>query len=167
MTAPLTRDERARRLAVLAVISDWVKKEDQRLRGEMAAELVPGDRQSALLDPANKDTLLGFVTLVKGRQSWRVTDESALLDWVKRNAPTEVVTVQSVRPSFVTALINECKTHGGWISPEGELMHPDGLETSIGTPYIQVKATAEADGLVADALRGGRLQLMPGTEAGE
>jgi hypothetical protein len=41
----------------------------------------------------------------------------------------------------------------------------DGVEVTTGAPILTVKATAEADGLVADALASRRLELGPGVSA--
>jgi hypothetical protein len=163
MTAPqLTAHERTARLLALRVLKDWIAVEDRRLRDEMCAELVVGERYSGLLDPADKESLLGFVQLTKARESWSVTDPDALLEWVEQVAPTEVVTTRQVRPAFIAAVLADCKSHGAWISPDGELLAPDGVEVRTGSPTLMVKPTAEADYLVADALAARRLELGPG-----
>lgn len=152
----MTAREQAARLVTLRVVKDWVAAEERDLRTAVAGTLVVGERVPALLGP---ESLLGFVQKVKGREAWTVTDSEALLDWTKRHAATEVVVTQSVRPSFVTAVLNECKTHGGWISPDGELLVPDGVELRTAEPTITVKPTAEADGLIREALASRRIAL--------
>ena len=41
----------------------------------------------------------------KPRTSARVTDESALLEWCKTNAPEQVETTERVRPAYRDALL--------------------------------------------------------------
>jgi hypothetical protein len=154
--------DRATRLLALRVLKDWIAVEDRKLRDEMCAELVVGERYSGLLDPADKETLLGFVQLTKARESATVTDSDALLAWVEAHCPGEVVTTRSVRPAFVTALLASVKADGGWIDPgTSELLEVDGIAVRTGSPTLTVKPTAEADGLVSEALAARRLRLMP------
>lgn len=157
----LTQRERATRLLALRVLSDWIKAEDRKLRDESVAELVVGERVSGLLDPADEKTLLGFVQLTKARETAAVVDGDALLAWVEAHAPTEVVTTRSVRPAFVQALLAAVKADGGFVTGDGELLEVDGVEVRCGSPTLTVKPTAEADGLVRDALADRRLQLGP------
>lgn len=158
----LTAHDRATRLLALRVLKDWIAAEDRRLREEMCAELVVGERYSGLLDPADRESLLGFVQLTKARETAAVTDQAALLAWVEEHCPGEVITTRSVRPAFVTALLGSVKADGGWIDPgTSELLEVDGIEVRTGTPTLTVKPTAEADQLVAEALAARRLRLMP------
>lgn len=162
-TVQLTAHDRATRLLALRVLKDWIALEDRKLRDEMCAELVVGERYSGLLDPADKETLLGFVQLTKARESATVTDQAALLAWVEEHCPGEVVTTKAVRPAFVTALLASVKADGGWIDADtSELLEVAGVEVRVGSPTLTVKPTAEADGLVADALAARSLRLMPG-----
>lgn len=163
MSAPaLTAHDRSARLLALRVLSDWVKAEDRRLRDEVCAELVVGERVPGLLDPADKETLLGFVQLTKGRESASVTDPAALLAWVEEHCPGEVVTTKAVRPAFVQALLASVKADGGWVHPAtSELLEVDGVEVRTAAPTLTVKPTAEADALVSEALASRRLALGP------
>lgn len=169
MTAPLTSRDRATRLLALRVAKDWIAAEERQLRDDTAAELTVGERVPGLLDPANKDTLLGFVQLTKGRESVAVTDKDAFMEWVAEHAPGEIVTVparEDVRASFVAAITAAVKRDGGWPDPTtGEIVTVDGVESVVGAPTLMVKPTAEADALVADALASRRLQLTPGGAA--
>lgn len=158
----LTAHDRATRLLALRVLRDWIAAEDRRLRDEMCAELVVGERYSGLLDPADRESLLGFVQLTKARESAMVVDSDALLAWVEAHCPGEVVTTRSVRPAFVQTLLGSVKADGGWADPEsGELLEVDGIAVRTGSPTLTVKPTAEADALVSEALAARRLRLMP------
>lgn len=161
MTAP--RDLATRLLAV-KVVKEWLAKEERELRDGLAAGLMVGERVPGALDPADEDTLLGFVQLTKGRESVSVTDREAFTEWVAEHCPSEIVAVparEDVRASFVAAVTDAVKKHGGWISPDGELVPVDGVECTHGAPILTVKATAEADVLVRDAIASRRLALEP------
>lgn len=159
MTAPaLSQREIAQRLLALRVVMDRIKAEDARLRKIAKEQMRSGDRVTGYLDESADP--LGFVTLSKPVETPTIVDERAFTEWVKALAPTEIVT--SVRESFTKVLLEEVKSHGGWISPDGELLAVEGVEVVKSSPRLSVLPTAEADQLIADALSAGRLQLMPG-----
>ena len=164
MTAvELSQREIAQRLLALRVVMDRIKVEDRRLRELAAASLKTGERVGGYLDEDDEETKLGFVQVRKGSARASVVDEAAFLEWVRAVAPGEIVTRESVRESFTRAVLEDVKAHGGWIShADGELHDPDGVSVSVGAPTLAVSPLAEADALIADALAGGRLQLMPG-----
>ena len=162
MTAPLTDREVATRLLAIAVLEKRIATEKAALKAAASAELIVGERVSGYLDPADRQgTALGHVQLTKARESWSVTDPQTLLDWAQTNAPGEIETktVTTVRPAFIAALLAACKTDGGWVSPDGELLEVDGVECRTGSPILTVKPNDEADALVAAALIEGRLQI--------
>jgi hypothetical protein len=163
MTAPTSRDV-ATRLIALKVVKDWLAKEERELRDDLASGLMVGERVPGALDPTDPETLLGFCQLTKARESVSVTDRDAFLAWVAEHAPDEIVTIparEDVRTSFVAAVTAAVKKDGGWVTPDGELIPVDGVEVTTGAPILTVKATAEADGLVKDAIASRRLELGP------
>lgn len=163
MTAPVLTDrEIATRLLALRVLSDRIKVEDRKLREQASGSLMVGERVSGAIDPTDKETLLGFVQLTKPRETVGVSDSAAFLEWAKAAAPGEIVTTETVRSSFVASVLADVKSHGGWISPDGELLTPDGVQVTVGSPILTVKPTAEADALVAEAIRTRRLELPGG-----
>lgn len=52
------------------------------------------------------DTPFGNITVARSASKPYVKDPAMLLAYVQHNHPTEVVTVPTVRPSFITALLN-------------------------------------------------------------
>lgn len=86
--------------------------------GGVAAELPDGTR-------------IGSVKRSKPRLSPVVTDEHALLEWVRANRPEELV--ESVNPTFVDYLKGQAKTHGEPVyAPTGEIV--PGIELREGAP---------------------------------
>jgi hypothetical protein len=151
----------ATRLLALKVAADWIAAETKRLRESLSAELMVGERVPGALDHDDKDTLLGFVQLTKGRQTVSITDPDAFLAWVEAVAPTEVITTRAVRSSFAAAVLADVRSLGGWVSPDGELLMPDGLVERMGEPVLTTKVRAEADALVREAIASRRLELGP------
>lgn len=98
------------------------------------------------------DHILCKASWVKGRQSIRIKDEQALLDWVTNHHPTEVV--YSVNPAFVKTF----KAVGGMvIDSNGEPV--PGMTVVEGDPYITVKGNDETPFLVAQLFSTGALSL--------
>lgn len=86
-----------------------------------------------------------------------VLDERALLAWVKRNRPDEVITTESVRESYVRALIANAKSQ-----PERKPIDPGtgAIVPGIGVPEgatggrLTVRPTPEARMRVSELIQG-------------
>lgn len=99
-----------------------------RVRGVVTDNLSPGERVNATLPDG---TVIGTVTIGKPAEAARVTDERALLDWVKSNRPDEIV--ESVRTSYVDQLKRDAKVHGYPVDKStGEII--PGVELVEGSP---------------------------------
>lgn len=151
----MTARDIARDLAVLKVLSERLK-EARALLEKQARELMePVDRMAVKMD----GELVGTVTVVNGRRSARVVDDAALLRWAREHHPSEVHTVESVRPAFVTAVLDAAKQAGESVDPiNGELGVP-GVVVTTGDPYPMIRLTADADAVVSVAWQAGRLPL--------
>lgn len=144
----------ARDLAVLKVLSERLREARVLLEKQARELMEPVDRLVVRVD----DEVVGAVTVVNGRRTARVVDAAALLAWVKDNRPTEVQTVESVRSSYVTAVLSAAKDLGVAVdSITGELV--PGIEVTVGDPYPMIRLTADADAVVSLAWQAGRLQL--------
>jgi hypothetical protein len=97
------------------------------------------------------DQVLCKASWTKGRQKVVVTDEAALLEWVKQNHPTEIV--ESVNPAFMRTF----GTVGDQVHWQGEPV--DFMEVQRGDDYITVKSNDETPFLVAQLFSGGGLSL--------
>lgn len=142
----------ARDLAVLKVLGERVRDARTALEQEARGVMEPGDRMAVKV----ADELLAQVTLVNGRRTARVDDPDALLDWVKANHPTEVQTVESVRPAFLAMLLDIAKDAGFGVHPDTGDVVP-GIAVGRGEPYPQVRLSADAEALVAVEWQAGRL----------
>jgi hypothetical protein len=114
--------------------------------------MLQGERKAAVVD----GEVLGHVTLAKGRRTARVANEDALLAYVKAHHPTEVETVESVRPAFLKSLLDDAVKKGAHLDSDGVVI--DGLiEIVDGQPYPMSKLTDDADIVIAGLLRRGAL----------
>lgn len=138
----------AQRLAALTVVDGIVKVQKATARAALLAALVEqGIERVRVQLPGG--TPLATVGLTAGRRAVRVVDERAFLDWVRLNAPTEIV--EQVRGSYRAALL---KT----IEATGEI--PDGVELSEGAPYPTVRLADGATAAVIEALRSGVVDVL-------
>lgn len=99
--------------------------------------------------------ILAKATMVKGRTTMVVTDPIALLEWVKKNHPTE--TVESVNPAFMSLIEKRAKELGQPVDWDGALI--PGLEMRQGDPYVSVKKQPDATEMVAQLFKSGQLSL--------
>jgi len=91
-------------------------------------------------------------TMTKGREKIVVTDERALLAWVKKDHPTEVI--ESVNSAYIKSLEIY---NGSAIDKQGVVV--PGVEVCDGDPYVSVRRAPEAAFVVAQLLSGGLLSL--------
>jgi hypothetical protein len=81
---------------------------------------------------------LGTWSLPVSKETAYVADETEFLDWLKRFHPTEVETLERIRPAFLSRLLPECSGEDGgvvWMR-EGALvpglaMRPGGVPQSL------------------------------------
>lgn len=143
-----------------AVVGKWLSDEVRALvqasRDVVEPALEPGERVTAQLPDG---TVIGSVTRGKPAESATVTDERALLAWVKEHAPSELVT--SVNPAFVELLKKRCKTAGYAHDDRGEIV--PGIELRTGSasyrPTVAPEAVPTLRSRLADLVAGGLLEL--------
>lgn len=132
----------------------WLKDRIKDWEGEAKRELglLPGERKAAVVD----GTVLGHVTMAKGRKTARVANEAAVLAWVKAHHPSEVEVTEQVRPAFLKALLDDAAKKGAFIDSDGVVI--DGLITVVeGEPYPMSKLADDADISIAGLLGRGAL----------
>lgn len=154
--------EAASRAAVWGVIATAAKARADEAKAELAA-LEVGDTIGARVTwrpPGSNVTiaqLVGKATKTKGRAKLVVTDDAALLAWVARNHPSEVV--RSVNPAYLKSVEARAKELGvgAVIDSQGDVI--PGLELVEGEPYVTVRKEKDAEQVVADLLSGGQVTL--------
>ena len=137
----------------LRVLGDRVKARSDDVKAQLAASLDPGDRKVAALDDATK---VGVVSFANGRTSARVTDERALLRWVRDNRPDEIVDM--IRGSFLSWLLEDARKRGAAVDANGEVI--PGVTVTASEPYVSVKPLPEGIPALVDAIRAGQLLAL-------
>ena len=139
------------RAAILKLLADRVNKAFRDAKDEVAQVLGPEGRKNAVLE-GNK------IASVSVTKSGRVTvsSEALLTNWVRDNYPTEIETVERVRPAFLEQIRKATEEAGEPCSPLGDLDVP-GL--TIGDPYPTVRKTPGSDELVEKLWKEGRLSV--------
>lgn len=135
----------AGRALVAKVLSDLIGREVKEVRKALEPALLPGDKTKAVLPDG---TVVGEVLYTEQPVSVVVTDEKALMEYVRRNRPDEVLTREYIRESYLNHLKEMAReqlvedTHGGYvIDAQGEEV--PGLDLDYGSPrYTPKPSTA-------------------------
>lgn len=160
-----TREERlaAGRQVFVRVVLDDAKACDVDARDRVEPLLAPGEAIAAELPDGAR---IGSVKRNKPARYPKVVDEMALLDWVRRNRPDELIEI--VRPSFVEALKVSCREHGLPVDKTSGEVIP-GIELVEGAaayrPVVDEAARPMLRAKLAELIAGGLLEL-PSAEEG-
>lgn len=135
--------ELARKYAVLRALKDRVRDVEQEISTEFLSALDIGDVKAASLDDG---TLLGKITKAHGKRTPTVTDEAALIEWVRRTHPSEIV--ETVRPAYRSRLLASAGRHGDAVDETtGEIV--PGIELRVGDPYVSFRSQPGLSEIVA------------------
>jgi hypothetical protein len=140
----------AARAVVFQVIEQAAKARKDDAKAELS-QLEPGDTVAGKWDGQT----LGKATKTAGRTKLVVTDEAALLAWLQKHHPTEIVV--SPNQAYLKALESTARNVGAVIDSLGEIV--PGVELTHGDPYISVRKEPDAPFLVAQLLSNGRIAL--------
>jgi hypothetical protein len=165
----VTRRDHAAAAIVAKVLADEAAKVVKAARQLVEPELEPGEAITAVLPDG---TRVGKVKLTEPSQSVRVTDENAVLEFVRRSYPDEVVTTEHVRESFRAWLLDVAKTQLTAPNSDGHVVLGDGevvpgIELVSGTPSYRPEPSAEGRAHITTRLRevlGSELPALPGGE---
>lgn|GEM_PF-2068073 len=95
------------------------------------AMLKVGSERQRVTDAADND--MGTLTIGAPHWDAQVTNEAALLEWVTRNRPSEIV--QMVRPAYINALKAQAEANAR--DPEGPGPYPIDRDTGARIPGIE------------------------------
>lgn len=127
-------DELAIRLLLLSSLEGAVAESFSRAKELLAGRMTLGDMKR----PQIAGRAAGSVTYANGSTYVTVTDPAALTAWVEEHYTTELELVTSVRPAFLTAILEATKAAGEPCAPDGTLGVP-GLSVRSGAPRIVVR----------------------------
>lgn len=140
-------------VATLALVK-WLKDRLKEWEADAKANLglLASERKAAVVG----GQVIGHITLTKGRRTAKVANDTALLAYVKSHHPTEVETVEQVRPAFLKHLLDDAVKKGAFVDADGVVI--DGLIDVVdGEPYPISKLTEDADITIAGLLGKGLL----------
>lgn len=135
------------RAGVWAVIEARAKAMKDQAKAELA-QLEPGDTVAGKWHGQT----VAKATMTTGRSKVEVTDTQALLDWVKREHPTEVV--EAVNPAYVKSL----EIYNGHVIDKQGVVVP-GVQVVQGDPSITVRKADGAEEIIAELFRTGSVAL--------
>ncbi|HVK34058.1 MAG TPA: hypothetical protein VM428_00215 [Microlunatus sp.] len=157
----------ATRVAILDTlakhITDQLKAAKAELETGLRAAKAETGTKTIAVDLAGTD--IGKATLVQKGPAATVTDDKALLAWVREVAPTEISTrlVTEVRPSWLAVLKKQIEATGSteWADPETGVIHDvPGISLVGRAAYTQVTIPADGKTAIAEAWRSGALTTM-------
>lgn len=138
----------ALRAGVFQVVEREAKAAKDAARAELMTTLPFGDSVAGRVG----DKILAKASWSKGSKKIVVTDEQALLAWVKECHPTEIV--ESVNPAYVKSLK---AVDGVVIDADG--LPVDGMAVKVGDPSLSVRSESNALELVQQLISDGRVTL--------
>jgi hypothetical protein len=143
------------------VVQNDVKAVFDETRAALEPRLDADESVAALLPDG---TRIGSVKRSKAKRTPVVTDEAAVLAWVRENRPEEIV--ESVRPAFVEYLKGQARKHGEAVyEATGEIV--PGVEMREGAPSYLPQPDPAMVPVIRQKLAeliGGGLLALPGAE---
>jgi hypothetical protein len=130
----ISTNDLAVKLAVLRALKSRIRDIELQVSEHFLSTMDVGDAKAAALPDG---TRLGKVTKAAGKSTPQVVDESAFLNWVEQNHPSEIQS--SVRPAFRDKILGTVKAHGRAVDwTTGEVV--PGIELRQGDPYISFRS---------------------------
>lgn len=168
--------DQATRVAILDTLSKTIANELKAAKADLETGLrtakAETGTQTIAVDLNGAD--IGKATLVQNKPAATVTDETALLAWVRTVAPTEITTrlVTEIRPAWLTQLKKQIDAVGTpeWADPETGVIHDvPGIELICRAAYTRLTIPDEGKQAIGNAWRSGQLTsvVMPELASGE
>jgi len=148
--------ESALRVATLRALADKVKEASDRAREAMRAELeeTGAEKSTAYLPDGTKAATVSYVA---GKRTARVTDERALLAWVRKNRPQELE--GQIRPAYLSVLLDSAAKRGVCVDEAtGEVI--PGVEAANGQPFVSCRFDSGGRDAIAAAWQAGELDAV-------
>lgn len=150
----------ATRVAALDTLKRRVSEELDAARLELQAQLTAAkdDTGTEQIGFGLDGVDIGKATLVQPDDAVVVTDEDALLAWVRTVAPTEITSrvVTEIRPAWRAMLLKQLSSSGQlvWADVEtGEIHEVPGVELQAKPAHVRVTVPAAGKVVLAEAWR--------------
>lgn len=139
-------------LVACKVMADRIKQFSGEGRATAAQVMEPGERIVAKLG----GEVVGNVQIIAGRTTSHVTDDPALLAWVRANRPEEIR--ETISPLLRAQILGDAASAGQAIDPAtGEII--PGVTVRQGESYARVSAADGSEAAIAAAWADGRIEL--------
>jgi hypothetical protein len=150
----------ARRAVGAKLVADQIKDIEKQAKAELLERMQKLGVRT--LDVAGTgDSNMAVISKTPGKVTAKVTDERALLEWVKANRPDQLRTL--VEEAYVKSLLTLAAEHGAAVDEAtGEVI--PGIEVETGEPFLSTRPTAEAKARMKDLLAGSPLLELAGGE---
>ena len=143
------------------VLSDIITKKitagNKENKATVEEEMLPGDRKAVAFGEGGDAVVIAAVTRTKPRESWKVTDEAALAQWVQKNHADKVQMVPVPKEWFVKSLLEQAAANDFAVTDDGEEI--PGIEKVTGTSYASVKPEKDALELIRGLVASGTLDM--------
>jgi hypothetical protein len=153
----------ARTVVAAAALGAQAKAVEKAAKAELL-ELCGKTGATTLKVKDDDGTALATISMSEGRKSADVTNETALLAWVRKNRPDHIR--ETVADGYVKSLLKLALENGAAVDEDtGEVI--PGIDVSQGDPYISATTSAAAKERMGHLLRGsGLLELTGGDTDG-
>lgn len=157
----LTDDQQ---LAALGTYIRVLAGTEKALRAKVTAQMGKdhNERKGAYLPDGTK---MAAITRSDGKKTAKLVDEAAALEWCLKRYPTEVISVQMIRPAFLKKLLDVAGSlpsgSEGLDARTGERL--PFIEVQQGSPYVIVTTTDEGEARMVELAHGfvGMLEAPP------
>lgn len=147
-------DVTALRLLAFGLLQDRIKAADAAARLDARQAMVVTQRQPVALPVDEGQRLIGSVTLASGSTYAAVSNEAALLEWVRANHPDAIRTVitETIAPWLRDEILSLAKKRGVAVDERGEVI--PGVTVREGDPTVKVvrDKSPEAQAMLVEAL---------------
>lgn len=103
------------------------------------------------------DQIIAKATMAKGKKKLVVTDDRALLAWVKEHHPTEIV--EAVNSAYLKTIEAKAISEGLGAVIDGQGVVIPGVEIRTSDPTISVRRESGADDIIAELFAAGRVSI--------
>ena len=170
----MCRKDTARRVALLDTLAAAVAAELKTAKTELQAGLKAAKEETGTQQIAVDldGTDIGKATLVQPKATAVVTDDQALLAWVRTVAKSEITTrlVTEIRPAWLDLLLKQITATGTteWADPETGVIHEvPGVAMQGRAAYTRMTIPAEGKAAIGEAWRSGALAHLSLPQLGQ
>ena len=153
---PVSKTDEHREAAFQAAVWQTIEAKAKQKKDEARARLgdVPvGETVAGRWD----GQIIAKATMAKGKKRLVVTDDRALLAWVKEHHPTEVV--EAVNPAYIKTIEAKAISEGLGAVIDSQGVVIPGVEVQTSDPTVSVRREPGAEEIIAELFAAGRVSM--------